>query len=159
MLKILIINTLLFFHPVHSTLTSIEQVQGSDTLKVFFRIYYDDFLNDYKLYDPGFSFEKSPGDKITADNRINKYFNDRVHIYINRKLLSGRLLTVTNDNFEICLKLVYISDKKPRQFKIRHEVLIGLYSDQTNMVFLNIGNYQDAMRLTPEHYVEIRNLK
>jgi hypothetical protein len=29
--------------------------------------------------------------------------------------------------------------------------LIGLYSDQTNMVFININKNEDAMRLTRDH--------
>jgi hypothetical protein len=159
MLKILIFNVLLIFHPVHVTLTSIDQVQGTDTLKVFFRMYYDDFLRDYKLYDPDFSFDKIPGDKMIPDDQISKYFNKRVQIYINRKLISGKLLTSSKDNFEITLKLLYKSANEPRKFKIRNQILIKLYSDQTNMIFLNINKFEDAMRLTSKHNEEARNLK
>lgn len=159
MLKVFIFNVLLFIHPVHTSLTTIDQIQGSDTLKVFFRMYYDDFLNDYKLYDPDFSFEKISGDKTIPDDLINNYFNDRVHIYINHKLLVGKLLAVSNDNYEICLKLIYNSARDPGKFKIRNQVLIKLYDDQTNMIFININKYQDALRLTAEHYEEARDLK
>ena len=38
-----------FFHPVHVTLTSIDYVPEIDSFKVFVRMYFDDFLRDYKL--------------------------------------------------------------------------------------------------------------
>jgi ribosomal protein S24E len=160
MLKALIFPILLIFHPVHVTLTSIDQAQGSDSLKVFFRMYYDDFLLDYKLYDPQFDFEKISGDQSIPADLVNKYFNDKVQIYVNHKLLKGKLLTVNIlDNYEICLNLLYRSDKEPQRIKIRNQVLTGLYSDQENMIFFSINKYEDAMRLTPEHYKEIRRLK
>jgi hypothetical protein len=159
MIKIMIFNALLMFHPIHVTLTSIDQNHGSDSLNVFFRMYYDDFQRDYKLFDPDYSFKSISGDKTIPDALITKYFNNRVQIYINNKLLTGKLLTVSNDNFEICLKLLYTSDKKPTKFKIRNRVLIKLYSDQANMIFLNINKYEEAMRLTSRHYKVVRDLK
>ena len=154
MLKILILPILLIFHPVHVTLTTIDQVQGADSMKVFFRMYYDDFLRDYKLYDPRCNLEKiSVNQSFTAD-LANKYFNDKVHIYINNKLLTGKVLTMNIQDNEIFLNLLYRSDKDPKKIKIRNQVLTGLYSDQTNMIFISINNNEEAMRLTPEHYKE-----
>jgi hypothetical protein len=160
MLKALIFPILLIFHPVHVTLTSIDQVQGTDSLKVFFRMYYDDFLLDYKLYDPQFDLEKISGDQSIPADLINKYFNDKVLIYVNRKLLKGELLTVNIlDDYEICLNLLYRSVLNPGKIRVRNQVLTGLYSDQENMVFFSINKYKDAMRLTAEHNKETRRLK
>ena len=154
MLKILILPLLLVFHPVHVTVTTINQAQGTDSLKVFFRMYYDDFLRDYKSFDPDFSFEKISGDKPVPDDMINKYFNDRVQIYVNHKLLTGKLLTASNDTYEIYMNLLYKSEKNPKKFKIKNQVLTGLYNDQTNMILISINKNEGAMRLTPEHYKE-----
>jgi hypothetical protein len=151
MLKILILPILLIFHPVHVTLTTIEQVQGADTLKVFFRMYYDDFLRDYKLYDPNRNLERLNVTQSFPTDLANNYFNNKIHIYINNKLLTGNVLTVTILDYEIFLNLCYRSEKDPKKIKIRNQVLIGLYSDQTNMVFININKNEEAMRLTPEH--------
>jgi hypothetical protein len=122
-------------------------------------MYYDDFLADLKLYDPDFGFGRTSGDTIIPDDLINKYFNDRVRIYINNKLLAGKLQTVSIDNIEICLRLLYNSDKNPRKLKIRNQVLIKLYNDQANMIFININRYEEALRLTPKHFEEARVLK
>jgi len=155
MLKLLLLPILFGFHPVHVTLTSIDQVQGTDTMKVFFRMYYDDFLLDYKLFDPHCKLEKMSDDQSFPADMANKYFNDKIHIYVNNKLLSGNILTVTILDNEIFLNLVYRSDKDPKKIKIRNQVLIRLYNDQINMVFININKNEGAMRFTPEHYNEI----
>jgi len=160
MLNTLFLQLFLIFHPVHATVTSIEQAQGTDSLKVFFRMFYDDFLRDYRLYDPQFDFEQISGDQSIPADLIAKYFNDKIHIYVNHKLLTGKLITVTiPDNYEICLNLLYRSDKSPKKFKIRNLVLIELYSDQENMIFFSINKYEGAMRLTPEHPKETYKLK
>jgi hypothetical protein len=151
MLKTLILPIFLIFHPVHVTLTTIDQVQGSDSMKVFFRMYYDDFLRDYRLYDPDSNLEKISVNQSFPADLATKYFNDKVHIYINNKVLTGKVLTVNIQDYEIFLKLLYRSDLDPKKIKIRNQVLTGLYSDQTNMIFININKNEEAMRLTPEH--------
>ncbi len=149
MLKILILPILLIFHPIHVTLTTIDQVQGTDSIKVFFRMYYDDFLLDYKLFDH--NLEKLSVSQSFPADLANKYFNDRINIYVNNKLLKGNVKKVTVLDNEIFLNLVYPSDKDPKKIKIRNQVSIGLYSDETNMVFININKNEEAMSLTPEH--------
>ena len=114
-------------------------------------MYYDDFLLDYKLYDPENKLDKLSVVQSFPGDLANKYFNDKIHIYVNNKLLSGNVLTVTVLDNEIFLNLIYHSDKGPKKIKIRNQVLIRLYSDQTNMVFININKNEEAMRLTPEH--------
>jgi hypothetical protein len=117
-------------------------------------MYYDDFLVDYKLSDPDFRTGEMNGDTGISVERLNRYFNDRVRIYVNNRLLKGKLTDVSKDDFEICLTLLYMSEKKPRKFKIIHEVLTRVYNDQANMIYININQYQDALKLTPEHLTE-----
>jgi hypothetical protein len=159
MIKALIINAFILLHPLHVSLTTITQDRGSDTLKVFFRMYYDDFLKDYKLYDPGFDFSPKNDTVIIPDSRMEQYFNNRVQLYINHKQLGGKLKKITNESYEIHLNVVYVSDKKPRNFRIRNQILTGVYNDQSNMIYININGYEDAMKLTADHTEEVRSLK
>lgn len=154
MLKVLILPILLILNPVHVSLTTIEQAQNTDTMKVFFRMYYDDFLLDYAAFDPENSPDRlSVAQSFPAD-LANKYFNDKVRIYINNKLLKGKVSNVSVLDNEIFLNLIYASDKYPKKIKIVNQVLTGFYSDQTNMVFISINKNEEAMRLTPEHNKE-----
>ena len=159
MLNTIVLYALLIFHPVHLSMTTITQPQGSDTLKVFFRMFYDDFLRDYKLYDPDFA--KRPGTAATEvpDDLLNKYFSDRVHIFINHKMLQGKLTGSFHDHFEISFTLIFSSFKDPENFRIQNQVLTRIYSDQTNMIYLEINNYHDAIRLTADHNIEKRRLR
>ena len=160
MLKALILPILMMFHPVHVTLTSIDQAQGSDSLKVTFRMYYDEFLRDYKLYEPEFDPAKLTGDKPFTADQLYNYFNDRVEIRINNKRLKGKLLDVDiPDNYEIILSLLYKSEKEPVKFRIRNRVLTRLYDDQKNMIFFSINKYEAGIRLTSGHRCEIVRLK
>jgi hypothetical protein len=149
MLKLLALNIFLFFHPVHVTLTTITQAQESDTLNVFFRMYFEDFQRDYMLYYPDFKGRSGNDTTAIPHEKLNRYFNDRVRIYINKELLSGTLTDVKINSYEISLNLVYHSDKNARSLRISNKILTSLYPDQANMVYLNINKYQDALKLTP----------
>ena len=114
-------------------------------------MYYDDFLRDYKLYDPDCNLEKLSANRSFPADLILEYFNDKVQLYVNNRLLTGKLLSMNIQDYEIFLNLLYRSDKKPKKLKIRNRVLTGLYSDQTNMIFISIDKNEEAMRLTPGH--------
>ncbi|HKK43738.1 MAG TPA: DUF6702 family protein [Bacteroidales bacterium] len=162
MIKALLINAFLLLyslHPLHVTLTTINQDKGDDTLKVFFRMYYDDFLKDYRLYNPDFNPVNQNDTIIIADNKIEQYFNNRVQIFVNRKHREGKLVKITNEGYEIHLDLIYHSDSKPRHFRISSHILTGVYSDQSNMIYIKINRYEDAMKLTVDHTEEDRSLK
>lgn len=159
MFKVLVLNIFLFFHPVHVTLTSVTQIQDSDTLKVLFRMYYDDFQRDYMLYYSEFKPGRGNDTSAIARERLNKYFNDRVRIYINHKLLTGRLSDFSVDGYEIRLNLFYHSDKKPRNFRISNNILTSIYADQANMIYIKIIKYEDAIKLTAEHTEEVIRMK
>ena len=146
-------------HPVHVTLTTVNQAQNSDTMNVFFRMYYDDFQRDYKLYYPDFNpGENSDTTSFPRANLIN-YFNDRVRISVDDKLLTGKIESYSVDNYEIRINLTYDSFKNPRKVRISNRILTTLYDDQANMVYLNIGKYQDAIALTPEKTEEAISIK
>ncbi len=115
-------------------------------------MYFDDFLRDYYLYGRNHGLEQVSGNPIPTDDRINTYFNGRVAISINNKTLQGKLVSVSNDGYEICLSLVYISIPDPGNIEIRNKVLTGIYEDQNNLIFIKILKYHNALRLTAKKY-------
>lgn len=159
MLKTLALSICLALHPVHVTLTSIDQAPGTDSLKVFFRMYYDDFLRDYKLYDTVTDMEKLPHDKAFPAGLMNNYFNDKVNIYINNKLLIGKLLSMELADNEISLNLLYRSSMKPKTIKVRNLVSTDLYSDQANMTIIRINEFEEGIKLTVENTEHTLSLK
>lgn len=146
-------------NPVHVTMTTIDYVPGTDSLEVFFRMYYDDFLRDYQTIDDDRNLKTLFNEQALPDDVINKYFNSKVFIYVNNKLLIGKLLTVNHSGNEIFLNLIYKSDKKPKKITVRNMILTGWYSDQTNLIILKFGIFEKGIRLTSEHNEETINIK
>jgi hypothetical protein len=149
MLKILALSVWLVSHPVHVTLTSIDHVTNTDSLKVFVRMYYDDFLLDYslsglKLPDGAEQFENSFPTDLMSD-----YLGKKVSININNKQLTGQLLNLTLEDNEISMNLLYRSDKKPRVITVENKIMTELYSDQANMTIIRIDSFEEGIMLTP----------
>ena len=111
---------------------------------------FNDFLKDLQTIDDDRNlnviFSKQP---FPAD-LINQYFNSKVFIHINKKLLIGKLLTVNLTDSEIILNLFYRTDRKPKSITIRNMILTGWYSDQTNLTIIRINNFEKGITLTPE---------
>ena len=150
MFRALILSTFLFLHPLHVTLISLNKEAGSDGITILFRMYYDDFLLDYKLYQPEFEPEKIIEATDYFRQLIGDYFNERVQIYVNGKLIPGKVLELSVSNYEVLMSLSYAYATDVKDLRIRNRVLTGIYSDQTNMVYLNVDNYENAFKLTPE---------
>jgi hypothetical protein len=151
MLKILALFILLAYHPVHVTITSIDHVPDSDSLKVFVRMYYDDFLLDYKLFDQAAAIDDIIDDQSFPMHLMNKYIDKKVIIVVNNKELKGKLLNLIlslPDN-EISMNLLYRTDKKPEIITVRNEIMTGLYDDQANMTIVRMDDLEEGVKLTP----------
>lgn len=150
MLKSLAILTWLLFHPVHVTLTSIDQTPGSDSLRVFIKMYYDDFCIDYQLFAGNNSIENMTSEQPFPEDLLNNYINEKVNIYINNKLLKGKLLNQDLSDNELRLNLAYKSDKKPKKITVKNTIMTGLYNDQANMTIIRINNLEKGIKFTPD---------
>ena len=150
MLETLFLSACLVFHPVHVTMTSIEHIPGTDSMKVFCRMYFEDFLYDYQTYDDDRDLTKIFGNQPFPADRVNNYFNSKVSIYVNNKLLTGKLLTMNLTDNEFSMNLLYKTDKKPKKITIRNMMLIGWFSDQKNMTIIRVNDFEEGVNLTPE---------
>ena len=159
MLKILTLSVWFVLHPVHVTLTSIDHITDTDSLKVFVRMYYDDFLLDYSL-----SGRELPGDDLQADKSfpvdlMNNYLDEKVNIVVNNKQLKGKLLNLALEDNEINMNLLYRSDKKPKVITVRNLIMTGLYNDQANLTIIRIDDFEEGVMLTPLKTEETFSLK
>lgn len=144
----------MIFHPVHVTLTSIEQLTDSDSLKVFVKMNFDDFLIDYKLFDEiGNPGNMADNQQFPAD-LMKKYLDEKVNIFVNNKQIKGKLLTLTMADNEICINLLYKSVKKPKSITVRNLIMTSLYSDQSNMTIIRIMDFEEGLKLTAKRTEE-----
>lgn len=150
MVKILSLCILLFFHPVHVTLTSIDHIPGTDSLKVFVKMYYDDFLIDYKLFDKEGNVSNVADSRHFPAGMMKKYLDEKVNIFVNNKQVKGKLLNLTLADNEISINLLYKSDKKPESITVRNLIMTSLYKDQANMTIIRVNDFEEGLKLTPE---------
>lgn len=159
MLRALAISLWLTMHPGHVTMTSIDYVKGNDSLKVSCRMEFDDFLKDLQTIDDDRNlytiFSKQP----FPTDLINQYFNSKVFIYVNNKLLIGKLLSANITDNEINLNLFYRSGKKPKKITVRNMILTGWYSDQTNLMIVRINNFEKGIKMTSGYNEETFKIK
>jgi hypothetical protein len=154
MLKILLFNILLAVNPAHVTMTSIEHIHGTDSLKVMIKMNYDLFLRDYQTIDDDRDLHKLYSYKPFPEVFVNNYISSKVFIYVNNKLLEGKLLTMDLIEGELSLKFLYQSSKTPRKITVRNTILTRLYSDQVNLTILRFDDFEKGIKLTPEHIEE-----
>ena len=154
MLKALAISFWLIIPPGHVTMTSIEYVQGTDSLKVSCRMEFEDFLKDLQTIDDDRNLRRLFGKQPFPSDLINQYFNSKVFIYVNDKLLIGKLLSADLTDNDINLNLNYRLSKKPKSITVRNMILTGWYSDQTNLLIIRINNFEKGIKLNPVHNEE-----
>jgi hypothetical protein len=151
MLKALALSLWLIIHPGHISMTSIDYVPGTDSLKVSCRMEFDDFLKDLQTIDDDRNLLKIFSKPPFPADLINMYFNSKVFIYVNKKLLIGKLLSAKLTDNEFILSLLYKAEKKPKSITVRNAILTGWYSDQSNLMIIRVNNFEKGIKLTPEH--------
>jgi hypothetical protein len=160
MLEALVLSIWFVFHPVHVTLTSIDHVRNTDSLKVFVRMYYDDFLQDYLLSGgENYKVKELQKSGTFPYDLMNKYLDEKVNIIVDNKQLKGKLLNIEQEDNEIRTNLLYRSDKKPKVITVRNLIMTGLYTDQANMTIIRINDFEEGVMLTPLKTEETFRLK
>jgi hypothetical protein len=159
MIRALAVSLWLIMQQSHVTMTSIDYAEGSDSLKVFCRMNFDEFLKDLQTIDDDRHLNKLFSKQPFPSDLINQYFNSKVFIYVNNKLLTGKLLNTNFTDNELSLNLIYKTDKKPKKVTVRNMILTGWFSDQTNLVIIRINNFEEGIRLSSERNEVTFNIK
>jgi hypothetical protein len=146
-LNALVVAAWLVSHPVHVTLTSIEHVQGTDSLKVYLMMYHDDFLLDYLQWKKN---EENHDGVNPSEDQIVEYVNEKVRLVLNNKVLKGKLSDMSIRNNEMHLNLLYKSEKTPVTLTISNRIMTELYSDQSNLVIIKMNGSEEGFKLSPE---------
>jgi len=150
MLKSLLLSISLIFHPVHVTMTSIDYVPGNDSLEVFVKMYFDDFLLDLAL-----SGENRDADFFTASGTevtdvMEQYVNRKLIIKVNKKLLAAKLNDLEIVDNEVRLKIEYKTTKRPDIVVVNNKIMTELYNDQSNLMIVKIDKFEEGVKLTSE---------
>jgi hypothetical protein len=159
MFKVLFISIWFALHPVHVTLTSVDYIPDNDSFKVFVRMYFDDFIRDYRLsigeiQEKGFS-----GENFSSKEEMQKYLSKKVVLTVNSKELAGKLQDMSLADNEVSMNLIYGMIKKPRTLTVRNLIMTTLYADQSNMLIVRVNDFEEGVKLTAEVSEQTFNVK
>jgi len=150
MFKTLLFSVWLIFHPVHVTLTSIDYIPAMDSFKVFVRMYFDDFILDYRLNEKELENIDFSSDNSKSREIFERYIGEKIMIKVNKNELSGKLQDISLDDNEVSMNLEYKTEEKPRVITVKNIIMTGLYSDQANMIIVRINNFEEGIKLTSD---------
>ena len=132
------------FHPVHVTLTSVDYVPDDSCLKVFIKMYLDDFLLDTEQDED--SFLKDESKREITENYINQKFI----ILANDKKLTGKISNLELPDDEIKIYIEYKTSEMPRELLVKNLIMTELYNDQSNLVIIKIDKFEEGFKFTSE---------
>jgi len=161
MFYILAFSLLISSQTGHHTMTSIECIPGTDSVKVVVRFEYNLFLQDYQqtIFDD-ISIEKYSTYRPFPADLANNYINSKISLLTDKTLLYGKLVNLeeTADG-DIIMKILYRAGKKMKSFTIRNTLLTGLYTDIENLTIVKINDIEKGIKLTHEHNTETFYIK
>ncbi len=154
MLKALVVSLWLITQTGHVTMSSIDYVPGTDSLNVTCSMNFNDLLHDMQTIDDDRNLQRLFENQPFPYDLINQYFNSKVFIYVNKKLLTGKLLSANKTGNQITLNLIYRLAKKPKSVTVKNLILTGWYGDQTNLMIIRVNKFEKGIKLTSQHNEE-----
>lgn len=142
------------------TFTSIDYINGTDSLKVTVRINYELFLRDYQqtIFDDlelGFLRSLKP---FPAD-LANNYLNSKLRILIKDREVIGKLQNMNEEGEDIKFIMFYRVSRRLKLLTVKNTLLTGLSSRVENLVTVRDRNYETARKFTSGHTEETFFLK
>lgn len=150
MCRILFFSIWFLFHPVHVTMTSIDYVPEMKSYKVFIRMYFDDFLRDCHLEAGDIQNKQFSENNSTSRDVMEKYLKEKIVIKVNEEQLSGKLKEMNLADNQISMTLEYGAGKQPKTITVKNLIMIGLYSDMSNMLIVKINDFEEGLKLTSD---------
>lgn len=150
MIKAILLYSWLIFHPVHITLSSIDYSKGSDSFKVFLKMYYDDFLLDSGRPSEA-AIAPGPVNYDSLREQVAKYLENKFMIYADQKKLDGKLEDLKLINGEVVINMKFdLLNSASCKITVKNLIMTSLYNDQSNMMIIKVNDIEEGLRLTPE---------
>ena len=132
-------------------MTSIEYIPENDSLKVFVKMYFDDFLLDLRIngesQEEDFFIQSVPESLTVMEN----YINNMLLIEVNKKLLTGKLNNLEIIDNEVKLNIEYKTTKQPQVITISNMIMTRLYKDQSNLLIIKVADFENGIKLTSDY--------
>lgn len=132
----LFFSFLFLVHPIYISSTNV--VINDDKLEVKVKLFRDDLEDGLRDFH-GFSISIDSPIKIEKNqNLINEYINDKLTLIVNDEKINFFIMDYSLINDVLEIYFVQNFTKKTKDIRIVNQLLIEIYSEQSNIMFLNI---------------------
>ncbi len=142
---------LLVLHPVHVSISSLEYDEKGSSLMLFLKVYSDDLENDCRLMTGNPDLILHEKGAVPDTSTIQNYINGKILIEINDVALTGSIESIEYEQEEVRISATYKVKGKVKNVRVVNKVMTDLYSDQTNLFILRIGDWEEGVKFTPEN--------
>jgi hypothetical protein len=147
----LLLGLVLWFHPIHLSITEIDHNEKSKALQVTMRIFIDDLelsirkkVNDQELD------LLEPGNGRTTDNLVRDYLMETVKFKVDKKAVK---INYIGHEIEGPAMICYVEIENIKKFttiEVTNRVILETHDDQSNLVNVNYHDKVKSIRLTNE---------
>ena len=162
-ISLILLTTLLLsftaWHKYYLSITEIEYIKEQKSVQVITRIFIDDFQRLLKQrYSDTIELDNNQDEK-GIDAYIEKYLKSRINITINNSEKVLKFIGKEYDNDIVYCYFEIENVVEINSFKIKNTTLFDSFSEQKNVVRLNINNKNKTFVLIPENDKGMLNFK
>jgi hypothetical protein len=135
-------------HPLHVSVTEIEMDSKDKRLEIMMRVFVDDFETSLrqKLNQP--EWEILPLSEEERDKLISAYLNEHFKIWLDSKSQKIKYLGHETENDAFIFYIEIPNVKKWKSIEIHNDIIMQVYSDQSNLVHVTVQETVKSLRLT-----------
>ena len=139
---------IIFFHPVHVSVTEINYNEKSKALQITSRIFIDDLELSIrsKLKQPELDILE-PTNGLTTDKMVSEYLNDHLKVKLDGKPQKLHYLGHEAEDFAIVCYIEIENVKKFKSIDVFNDVITEIFEDQSNLVHVTYKGPVKSMRL------------
>ena len=138
-------------HDLHLSMCHISYNDDQQRIEIQQRIFFDDLEQSLRisLSNPDFDILDVNHDGLDYNEIFAEYMNSKIEIVIDGKPISLEILSYEIDQDAIVLYLYKEKVKKIKEFQLYSEVLFELFSDQANIISVEVGGKKKSARFLP----------
>ena len=146
---------LLFFHPVHVSVSEINYSEKDKALQITSRIFVDDLELGIRARrkEPELDILAPKG--ITTDELVMDYLNEHFKIKLDGKLQKLKLLGHETEDAALICYIEIENVKKFKSLEVFNDIITEIHSDQSNLVHVTYKGPIKSVRLVRDKPKEV----
>ena len=135
-------------HPLHVSVTEVVYDQNEKQLEITMRVFADDLEQALRKETGEPGLDLLDADKSRLDLLMDAYLRKRFSVVLDKRKQETRYLghELEGDAFVFYIEAAKV--KKWREISIANNVLMSVFSDQSNLVHVTVGEEVKSLRLT-----------